>query len=218
MYQHRDWQGALLELPVSKVVCVGNNYRDHIREMGSQVAPQPVLFIKPESALCDLRQPIVIPHGLGEVHHEVELAVLIGTPLSNASEDRVARAIAGYGVALDLTLRDIQRECKQHGFPWEKAKAFDGACPISGFIPENEFGDAQNANLTLSVNGEARQAGNTRDMLTPILPLISYMSRFFTLRAGDVVLTGTPAGVGPLCSGDMLSIGLNQRSLTTRVI
>ena len=141
MYQHRDWQGALLELPVSKVVCVGNNYRDHIREMGSQVAPQPVLFIKPESALCDLRQPIVIPHGLGEVHHEVELAVLIGTPLSNASEDRVARAIAGYGVALDLTL-----------------------------------------------------------------------------RAGDVVLTGTPAGVGPLCSGDMLSIGLNQRSLTTRVI
>ncbi|AOV97205.1 isomerase/hydrolase [Edwardsiella hoshinae] len=218
MYQHRDWQGALLELPVSKVVCVGNNYRDHIREMGSQVAPQPVLFIKPESALCDLRQPIAIPHGLGEVHHEVELAVLIGTPLSHASEDRVARAIAGYGVALDLTLRDIQRECKQQGYPWEKAKAFDGACPISGFIPESEFGDAQNANLTLSVNGEVRQAGNTRDMLTPLLPLISYMSRFFTLRAGDVVLTGTPAGVGPVCSGDMLSIGLNQRTLTTRVI
>ncbi|ACY84306.1 fumarylacetoacetate hydrolase family protein [Edwardsiella piscicida] len=218
MYQHRDWQGALLELPVSKVVCVGNNYREHVREMGSQVAPQPVLFLKPESALCDLRQPIVIPHGLGEVHHEVELAVLIGMPLSQANEDRVARAIAGYGVALDLTLRDVQRECKKHGYPWEKAKAFDGACPISGFIPESEFGDAQNAGLTLSVNGALRQSGNTRDMLTPILPLISYMSRFFTLRAGDVVLTGTPAGVGPLLSGDMLTIGLNARTLTTRII
>ncbi|AKM48049.1 fumarylacetoacetate hydrolase family protein [Edwardsiella anguillarum] len=218
MYQHRDWQGALLELPVSKVVCVGNNYREHIREMGSQVAPQPVLFLKPESALCDLRQPIVIPHGLGEVHHEVELAVLIGMPLSQANEDRVARAVAGYGVALDLTLRDVQRECKRHGYPWEKAKAFDGACPLSGFIPESEFGDAQNAGLTLSVNGVLRQSGNTRDMLTPILPLISYMSRFFTLRAGDVVLTGTPAGVGPLFSGDMLTIGLNARTLTTRII
>ncbi|AIJ09887.1 MULTISPECIES: fumarylacetoacetate hydrolase family protein [Edwardsiella] len=218
MYQHRDWQGALLELPVSKVVCVGNNYREHIREMGSQVAPQPVLFLKPESALCDLRQPIVIPHGLGEVHHEVELAVLIGMPLSQANEDRVARAVAGYGVALDLTLRDVQRECKKHGYPWEKAKAFDGACPLSGFIPESEFGDAQNAGLTLSVNGVLRQSGNTRDMLTPILPLISYMSRFFTLRAGDVVLTGTPAGVGPLFSGDMLTIGLNARTLTTRII
>ncbi|WP_392441372.1 fumarylacetoacetate hydrolase family protein [Edwardsiella piscicida] len=218
MYQHRDWQGALLELPVSKVVCVGNNYREHVREMGSQVAPQPVLFLKPESALCDLRQPIVIPHGLGEVHHEVELAVLIGMPLSQANEDRVARAIAGYGVALDLTLRDVQRECKKHGYPWEKAKAFDGACPISGFIPESEFGDAQNAGLTLSVNGALRQSGNTRDMLTLILPLISYMSRFFTLRAGDVVLTGTPAGVGPLLSGDMLTIGLNARTLTTRII
>ncbi|WP_447872968.1 fumarylacetoacetate hydrolase family protein [Serratia fonticola] len=218
MYQHRDWQGALLDFPVSKVVCVGSNYSDHIKEMGSATPPEPVLFIKPETALCDIRQPVAIPKGLGSIHHEVELAVLIGTPLKQANEDRVARAIAGYGVALDLTLRDLQAGFKKAGQPWEKAKAFDGSCPISGFIPVAEFGDPQNAELSLSINDELRQQGNTRDMLNPILPLIAYMSRFFTLRAGDIILTGTPQGVGPMVSGDMLKISLNGKTLSTRVI
>lgn len=218
MYQHRDWQGALLDFPVSKVVCVGSNYSDHIKEMGSVTPPEPVLFIKPETALCDIRQPVAIPKGLGSIHHEVELAVLIGTPLKQANEDRVARAIAGYGVALDLTLRDLQAGFKKAGQPWEKAKAFDGSCPISGFIPVAEFGDPQNAELSLSINDELRQQGNTRDMLNPILPLIAYMSRFFTLRAGDIILTGTPQGVGPMVSGDMLKISLNGKTLSTRVI
>ncbi|AJQ99045.1 MULTISPECIES: fumarylacetoacetate hydrolase family protein [Hafnia] len=218
MYQHRDWQGALLELPVSKVVCVGSNYGGHIKEMGGTQAAEPVLFIKPETALCDIRQPVAIPKDFGSVHHEIELAILIGTPLKQASEDRVARAIAGYGVALDLTLRDVQAECKKAGRPWEKAKAFDGSCPISGFIPEAEFGDPQNAELILSINGSVRQQGSTRDMITPILPLISYMSRYFTLRAGDIILTGTPQGVGPLVSGDMLTLSVNGNSLSTRVI
>ncbi|ALX95389.1 isomerase/hydrolase [Serratia fonticola] len=218
MYQHRDWQGALLDFPVSKVVCVGSNYSDHIKEMGSATPPEPVLFIKPETALCDIRQPVAIPKGLGSIHHEVELAVLIGTPLKQANEDRVARAIAGYGVALDLTLRDLQAGFKKAGQPWEKAKAFDGSCPISGFIPVAEFGDPQNAELSLSINDELRQQGNTRDMINPILPLIAYMSRFFTLRAGDIILTGTPQGVGPMVSGDMLKISLNGKNLSTRVI
>ncbi|ATM78235.1 fumarylacetoacetate hydrolase family protein [Serratia fonticola] len=218
MYQHRDWQGALLDFPASKVVCVGSNYSDHIKEMGSVTPPEPVLFIKPETALCDIRQPVAIPKGLGSIHHEVELAVLIGTPLKQANEDRVARAIAGYGVALDLTLRDLQAGFKKAGQPWEKAKAFDGSCPISGFIPVAEFGDPQNAELSLSINDELRQQGNTRDMINPILPLIAYMSRFFTLRAGDIILTGTPQGVGPMVSGDMLKISLNGKTLSTRVI
>jgi 2-keto-4-pentenoate hydratase/2-oxohepta-3-ene-1,7-dioic acid hydratase in catechol pathway len=218
MYQHRDWQGALLDFPVSKVVCVGSNYSDHIKEMGSATPSEPVLFIKPETALCDIRQPVAIPKGLGSIHHEVELAVLIGTPLKQANEDRVARAIAGYGVALDLTLRDLQAGFKKAGQPWEKAKGFDGSCPISGFIPVAEFGDAQNAELSLSINDELRQQGNTRDMINPILPLIAYMSRFFTLRAGDIILTGTPQGVGPMVSGDMLKISLNGKTLSTRVI
>ena len=218
MYQHRDWQGALLDFPVSKVVCVGSNYSDHIKEMGSLPPSEPVLFIKPETALCDIRQPVAIPKGLGSIHHEVELAVLIGTPLKQANEDRVARAIAGYGVALDLTLRDLQAGFKKAGQPWEKAKGFDGSCPISGFIPVAEFGDPQNAELSLSINDQLRQQGNTRDMINPILPLIAYMSRFFTLRAGDIILTGTPQGVGPMVSGDMLKISLNGKTLSTRVI
>lgn len=218
MYQHRDWQGALLDFPVSKVVCVGSNYSDHIKEMGSATPAEPVLFIKPETALCDIRQPVAIPKGLGSIHHEVELAVLIGTPLKQATEDRVARAIAGYGVALDLTLRDLQAGFKKAGQPWEKAKGFDGSCPISGFIPVAEFGDPQNAELSLSINDEVRQQGNTRDMINPILPLIAYMSRFFTLRAGDIILTGTPQGVGPMVSGDMLKISINGKTLSTRVI
>ncbi|MDF1895828.1 fumarylacetoacetate hydrolase family protein [Rahnella contaminans] len=218
MYQHRDWHGALLDFPVNKVVCVGNNYADHIKEMGSQISAEPVVFIKPETALCDIRQPLAIPKDLGAVHHEVELAVLIGTPLKQATEDRVANAIAGYALALDLTLRDLQTKFKAAGQPWEKAKGFDSSCPISGFIPVSEFGDAQQADLQLFVNGETRQEGNTRNMLTPLLPLIAYMSRYFTLRAGDIILTGTPQGVGPLKAGDEIVATLNGKSVSTRVI
>ncbi|MEM6159098.1 fumarylacetoacetate hydrolase family protein [Erwinia sp. P6884] len=219
MYQHHNWQGALLDYPVSKVVCVGSNYAKHIREMGSATPTEPVLFIKPETAICDIRQPISIPKDLGAVHHEVELAILIGATLKQASEEHVAQAIAGYGVALDLTLRDVQAGCKKAGQPWEKAKAFDGSCPLSGFIPLSELGaDPQDIELKLEVNGELRQQGSTQDMIHKILPLIAYMSHFFTLRAGDVILTGTPEGVGPMHSGDQLSISLGGHGITTRVL
>lgn len=219
MYQHHNWQGALLDYPVSKVVCVGSNYAKHIQEMGSATPSEPVLFIKPETAICDIRQPIAIPKESGAVHHEVELAILIGSTLKQASEEHVAKAIAGYGVALDLTLRDVQAGCKKAGQPWEKAKAFDGSCPLSGFIPLAELGaDPQNIDLKLEVNGELRQQGNTQEMIHKILPLIVYMSRYFTLRAGDVVLTGTPEGVGPMHSGDRLAISLGGHGVTTRVL
>ncbi|KNC90997.1 fumarylacetoacetate hydrolase family protein [Trabulsiella odontotermitis] len=219
MYQHHNWQGALLDYPVSKVVCVGSNYAKHIKEMGSETPDEPVLFIKPETALCDIHQPLVIPQGFGSVHHEVELAVLIGATLRQATEAHVQKAIAGYGVALDLTLRDVQGKMKKAGQPWEKAKGFDNSCPISGFIPAAEFnGDAQNTTLGLKVNGAVRQQGSTADMIHKIVPLIAYMSRYFTLKPGDVILTGTPDGVGPLASGDELEVSLNGVSLTTRVL
>ena len=219
MYQHHNWQGALIDFPVNKVVCVGSNYAKHIQEMGSTPPDEPVLFIKPETALCDIRQPLVLPQGLGSVHHEVELAVLIGSTLRQATEEHVCQAIAGYGIALDLTLRDVQSKMKKAGQPWEKAKGFDNSCPFSGFIPAGEFGcDPQNVNIGLKVNGEVRQNGNTQDMLHKIVPLIAYMSRWFTLRSGDIILTGTPEGVGPLDSGDELEIIFNERTLTTRVL
>lgn len=219
MYQHHNWQGALLDFPVSKVVCVGSNYAQHIKEMGSATPAEPVLFIKPETAICDLRQPLSIPQDFGAVHHEIELAVLIGSTLKQASEQHVAQAIAGYGVALDLTLRDVQAGCKQAGQPWEKAKGFDNSCPLSGFIPASEFtDDPQSVKLQLKVNADVRQQGSTADMIHKILPLIAYMSRYFTLRAGDVILTGTPEGVGPLLSGDKLELSLGDRSISTRVL
>ena len=219
MYQHHNWQGALLDYPVSKVVCVGSNYARHIQEMGSATPDEPVLFIKPETALCDIRQPLVLPQGLGSVHHEIELAVLIGGTLRQATEDHVHKAIAGYGLALDLTLRDVQGKMKKAGQTWEKAKGLDNSWPISAVIPvESLGGDAQNSTLTLKINGEVRQQGSTSDMIHKIVPLIAYMSRFFTLKAGDVILTGTPAGVGPLSSGDALELGLNDLPLSTRVL
>ncbi|KEA52965.1 hypothetical protein DT73_09505 [Mangrovibacter sp. MFB070] len=219
MYQHHDWQGCLLDYPVNKVVCVGSNYAKHIKEMGSATPQEPVLFIKPETALCDLKQPLALPQGLGEIHHEVELAVLIGTTLRHATTEQVVQGIAGYGVALDLTLRQVQAELKKTGRPWEKAKGFDNACPISGFIPAKDFGnDPQNTVLGLKINGEWRQQGNTEDMITPIIPLIAYMSKYFTLRPGDVILTGTPEGVGPLNSGDNLEVVFDGKSVSTRVL
>ncbi|MGG6099661.1 fumarylacetoacetate hydrolase family protein [Pantoea allii] len=219
MYQHRNWQGALLDYPVGKVVCVGSNYAKHIKEMGSATPTEPVIFIKPQTALCDMRQPLSIPDAFGEVHHEVELAVLIGTTLKQASDAHVAKAIAGYGVALDLTLRDLQAGLKKAGQPWEKAKAFDNACPLSGFIPTAEFsGDPQSTELKLVVNGEVRQHGNTADMIHKILPLIAHMSQYFTLHAGDVILTGTPEGVGPMHAGDTLEVSIAGHGISTRVL
>lgn len=218
MYQHRNWLGELLDFPVNKVVCVGSNYRKHIQEMGSSVPREPMLFIKPETTLCDLRQPLVIPADFGAVHHEVELAVLIGQPLRNASETQVSESLEGYAVALDLTLRDVQKEMKKAGEPWEKAKGFDNSCPISGFVPVAQLTDAQQIILKLTVNGEVRQSGNTADMINKIVPLIAYMSRFFTLRAGDVILTGTPEGVGSLVSGDELEVCFHHYTIRTRVL
>lgn len=218
MYQHRNWQGELLELPAGKVVCVGSNYAKHISEMGSITPEEPVVFIKPETALCDLRQPLHLLTGFGEIHHETELAVLIGSTLQQASEAQVLPAIAGYGVALDLTLRSVQAGLKKKGQPWEKSKGFDNSCPVSGFVPAAEFSsDPQNTTLQLEINGEIRQSGNTRDMIHKIVPLIAYMSRFFTLRPGDIILTGTPEGVGPLNAGDALTVSFAGHAITTRV-
>lgn len=218
MYQHHNWQGALLDYPVSKVICVGSNYAKHIQEMGNAVPDEPVLFIKPETALCDIRQPLVLPQGLGSVHHEVELAVLIGATLRRATEEHVESDCGLRCRARpDPARRPEQNE--ESGAAVGKAKGFDNSCPISGFVPVSEFtDDPQNTPLSLKVNGEIRQQGTTADMIHKIVPLIAYMSRFFTLKPGDVILTGTPEGVGPLHSGDELDVSFNGLSLKTRVL
>ena len=147
------------------------------------------------------------------------MSVLIGEQLADCTEQQAAEAIIGVGVALDLTLRDLQNQFKQKGHPWDKAKGFDGACPASAFVDRSQVADLQDIELRLSINGEVRQESNTSHMITPVLPLITYISRYFTLMPGDIVLTGTPAGVGPLSSGDMLTVELvNVISVETSVV
>lgn len=218
MYLHRDTQGQLIDLPVGKVVCVGRNYMDHIAEMRSSVSSSPLLFMKPKAAMCTMQDPLILPRGQGECHNEVELAVLIQAPLSDASEADVMRAIWGVGLGLDLTLRDVQSRLKADGQPWERAKAFNRSCPLTGFLPLSLIDDLQDLSFSLSINGKMRQQGNTSMMIHPVIPLIQEMSSVFELEPGDVIMTGTPAGVGPLLPGDQLELQLiSALSVSTQV-
>jgi len=210
-YRHRFIDERPCDLPVGKVVCVGRNYLAHIRELGNEVPAQPVLFMKPSTALVGLERPIRLPTHGRECHHELELAVLIGQRLSGVEAAVVAGAIAGYALAIDLTLRDVQAELKAKGQPWELAKAFDGACPISPFVPPEALPEPQRADLRLRVNGRVRQQGNTGQMMRGIDELIAYISQVFTLLPGDVVLTGTSEGVAALRAGDRLELELDGR-------
>lgn len=209
-YKHKDIDGRLLPYPVGKVVCIGQNYADHIAELNSIKRPEPLFFIKPNTSLTQLENGVHIPKNKGPVHNELELAILIQSKLTRATAQEVESAIWGYGLALDLTLRKVQARLKQQGRPWEVAKGFDGACPTSPFIPKAQLTNAQQSQIKLSVNGVVRQNGNTEQMLMPIIELIQAMTEEFTLMPGDIVLTGTPAGVGPLYSGDELELTLDS--------
>ena len=207
-YQHQFIDNSPCDLPPGKVVCVGLNYAAHVTEMNSKNIGEPLLFIKPATALTAIEEAIQIPEGRGACHFESEMALLIGRPLKNCKEEDVVEAIAGVGIALDLTLRDLQKQLKEAGQPWEKAKGWDGACPLSPFVKTEAVKDLQDVDIKLWQNGELKQDGNTRQMLTPVVPLICHITEFFSLQPGDVILTGTPEGVGPLKTGDQLSLEL----------
>ncbi|MGB0466415.1 MAG: fumarylacetoacetate hydrolase family protein [Pontibacterium sp.] len=208
VYRHCYKEGVEVGLPVGKLVCVGRNYADHAAELNNPIPTEPMLFIKPASSVVPLEEPFSVPQNLGSVHFETEMAILIGKRLQHVDQVEAQAGIAGVGLALDLTLRDLQDRLKKKGHPWEKSKAFDGACPLSVFVRPDEVSDLQNQQICLSVNGVLRQNGNSAQMLNPVLSLISYISTFFTLEPGDVVLTGTPAGVGPVEAGDQLQVEL----------
>lgn len=206
-YQHQfsgpaAFVDRLSGLPVGKIVCVGQNYADHIAEMKSQAAPEPMLFIKTAICACPMAAGFSVPSRWGSCHFETEMSVLIDQTLMDASVEQARNAIAAVGLAFDLTLRDLQAQFKAKGHPWEKAKGFTGSAPLSHFVPVPA--DLQNIDIRLHQNGELRQRGNTRAMLTPVAELLAYASQFFQLNPGDVLLTGTPAGVGPLAAGDQL--------------
>jgi len=217
MYQHLSTQGEVINLPVGKIVCVGLNYHDHVEEMGSKLNDDAVLFMKPNTALVDLCQPFDIPTQYGDCHNEAEIAILIQAPLTLATESDCEAAIWGYGIGLDLTLREVQKQLKALGRPWERAKAFDGSAPLSPFIPKAEIENPNHLTFSLSVNDQLRQQGNSLLMIRPIIKLLSIISEQFTLLPGDVVFTGTPAGVAALNPNDKLSLTLEQYTFTSQV-
>lgn len=198
------------DIPVGKVVCIGRNYAEHIKELGNQTPDKPVIFIKPASAIVPSGGTIVIPNYSDDCHHEIELAVLIGKSAKNVTAAEAPGYVSGYAVALDLTLRDVQSAQKSKGLPWEIAKAFDTSCPISDFVLAGQVPDPQKLQLKLTVSGEVRQDGNTRDMMRSIAELIAAASSYFTLEEGDILLTGTPSGVGRIASGDQLEASIEQ--------
>lgn len=207
--QFVDPDGNAFDLAVGKAVCVGRNYLDHINELHNAIPDEALLFIKSRNAFVPLLDKIVIPE-VGDCHNEIEIALLVGETLSGASACAVSQAIVGVGLALDLTLRDKQTELKQKGLPWERAKAFDGSCPLSPFVKMNEIIDINQLTFSLSVNNQLRQQGNSAHMMRPWEQLLSEISHSFTLFPGDIVLTGTPKGVGNLSVGDKLVAKLGE--------
>jgi 5-carboxymethyl-2-hydroxymuconate isomerase len=192
------------ELPIGKILCIGRNYVDHIRELGNETPGAPVVFMKPASSVIDNGGEIVIPPYSANCHHEAELALLVGKRVKKIREEEALSCLAGYGVAIDLTLRDVQDELKKKGLPWDIAKGFDTACPLSDFVPAGQVANPQELTIVMTVNGEERQHGSTSLMINPVASIISHLSTIFTLEPGDVILTGTPAGVSRIAPGDRL--------------
>jgi len=192
------------QFPIGKIVCLARNYAEHARELGNEAPAAPVLFMKPASSVIGDGDAVRIPAYSRECHYEVELAVLIGRECRAVSAEEAMAYVAGYATAIDMTLRDVQNQLKGKGLPWEIAKGFDSACPLSDFVPASTVADPHNLRLRLSVNGTLRQEGCTCDMIHRIPQIIAHVSAIFTLGPGDVILTGTPAGVGPVVAGDVM--------------
>lgn len=192
------------KLPIGNIFCVGQNYADHAKEMGGKVSSTPTIFLKPTSAIIENGENIIIPSISKNVHHEVELTVLIGKDGRNISEIDALNYVAGYGLGLDMTLRDLQGEAKKSGSPWTTAKGFATSGPLSPFMDTSSISDPQNLKLSLRINGIERQHGFTSKMIFPVKTLIAYLSTVFGLQTGDIIFTGTPEGVGQVVAGDLI--------------
>ncbi len=187
-----------------KIICIGRNYPQHAAELGNEKPESPVIFIKPETAKLQRRFPFYIPHFSNEIHHEVEVLVKINRIGKYIEEKFANKYYQEIGLGIDFTARDLQQNLKEKGLPWEKAKAFDGSALIGSWYEKENFTDLNQLDFELVKNGSTVQEGNTSQMLWSIDALIAEVSRFFTLKIGDVIFTGTPAGVGPVVVNDVL--------------
>lgn len=198
-----------------KIVCIGRNYRDHAKELGNAVPKEPLFFFKPESAVLHKDHPFAIPEWTQDCHFEVEVVVRMDRMAKWIAPEHAGRCYTTVGLGIDFTARDVQAELKQAGKPWEKAKAFDGSAVVSrSFLPLSDIGgDIQDLSFSLWKNGEEVQSGHTGDMLFPVNTLIAHVSQYSTWKTGDLLFTGTPAGVGPVQSGDRLEGRLGGRTM-----
>ncbi|RJP60714.1 MAG: fumarylacetoacetate hydrolase family protein [Melioribacteraceae bacterium] len=190
------------QVEVGKIVCVGRNYAKHAEELGNEIPEFPLIFLKPASVLISDNENIIKPKNSGELHHEVELVLLIGETIKDADETQAENAIAGYAVGLDMTLRDIQSELKKKGHPWTLAKVFDTSAVISEFVSKKDYQLSGNEKIELYINDEIKQSSSLDFMLFNSTQIVAYLSSKFTLEKGDLIFTGTPEGVGAVNIGD----------------
>ncbi|GAA4105957.1 fumarylacetoacetate hydrolase family protein [Aquimarina addita] len=196
-----------------KLICIGRNYTNHIEELKNEKPTDPVVFMKPDTAILLKKQPFFIPDFSDDVHHEVEVLVKIKKVGKHIDRRFAHKYYDEIGLGIDFTARDVQQNLKSKGLPWEKAKAFDGSAVIGSWLPKANFDDVDNINFRLEINGEIVQEGNTGLMLWKIDELIEYVSKYFTLKIGDIIFTGTPAGVGAVKAEDMLSGFIGEQQL-----
>ncbi len=196
-----------------KLICIGRNYANHIQELNNERPDEPVVFLKPDTAVLSRPQPFIIPDFSQDIHHEIELVVKINKMGKYIEPEFAHKYYDEITVGIDFTARDVQQKLKEKGLPWEKAKAFDGSAIIGDFISKKVFSSLENINFELTNNGITVQKGNSSLMLWKIDELISYVSQYFTLRTGDVIFTGTPEGVAAVKPGDVLEGYLEQQKL-----
>lgn len=191
-------------IPIGKLLCIGRNYPDHAAEMKRDVPSEPMVFLKPATAVIRSGESVQLPPQSQSVHHEVELVAVIGTQGRRISKETALDHVAAYAVGLDMTARDVQDQAKKQRHPWSVAKGFDTFAPLGPLVPADAVGDPQDMVLRLHRNGEVRQKASTEDMIFPVAELVAYCSQIFTLMPGDLLFTGTPSGVGPVEKGDFL--------------
>lgn len=196
-----------------KIICIGRNYSEHAKELNNPVPQKPVFFMKPDSALLLKNKPFFIPDFSSEIHYEAEIVLKISRLGKNISKKFASRYYNSIGIGIDFTARDLQDQCKKAGHPWEIAKAFDQSAAISRFIDIQEVPDRNAINFSLNINGKTVQKGNTGDMIFSFDEIIAYVSTFLTLKTGDLIFTGTPAGVGPVKAGDRLTASVEEQVL-----
>lgn len=196
-----------------KIICIGRNYAEHAKEMNAPVPSEPVVFLKPDTALLKPDADFYYPEFTKDLHHEIELVIKISKQGRHIAPEFAHRYYEEIGIGIDFTARDIQAKCKEKGLPWEKAKAFDHSAPLGSFVHKSALQPLNNIAFRLDKNGSTVQEGNTKDLLFSFDTLIAHVSEFFTLKVGDLIFTGTPEGVGPVQIGDKLQGYIGEQLL-----